>query len=205
MPHVDWDSVNRMSLLLAALPPAARRTARRIAFAEGARVFNRGDRPRVMYYVLAGEVHLLRHTASGAPIVLQRARDGIVAEASLDQPAYHCDALAARASTLLALSRSAIAEALSEEHFRNTWISHLARELRRVRAQSERLNLRTAQERIIHYIETEGEEGIIQLRTSKKDWAAELGLTHEALYRTLARLQRAGIIAVLGRSITRKR
>ena len=87
-------------------------------------------------------------------------------------------------------------EALAEERFRNLWVTHLARELRRVRAQAERLSLKTAEERIIHYVETEGDEGTVMLGQSKKDWAAQLGLTHEALYRTLARMKRAGQISI---------
>lgn len=50
-----------------------------------------------------------------------------------------------------------------------------------MRANAERLSLRTARERVLHFIETEGERGVVNLGQSKKDWAAELGLTHEAL------------------------
>jgi CRP/FNR family transcriptional regulator, dissimilatory nitrate respiration regulator len=64
----------------------------------------------------------------------------------------------------------------------------LLRELRHVRAQNERLSLKTAEERIIHAIEVEGNDGVLTLTQSRKNWAAELGLTHEALYRTLARM-----------------
>jgi CRP-like cAMP-binding protein len=149
-----------------------------------------------MYFVISGEVHLLRQSHAGAGIVLQRSRGGFLAEASLDQPAYHCDAVAAAPSRVLALPRKAFLAALDDETFRQGWMGHLARELRRVRAQAERLNLRTAQERIIHYLETEGEDGAVTLRQSKKDWAAELGLTHEALYRTLARMERQGQIRI---------
>jgi len=100
------------------------------------------------------------------------------------------------------LSRKAFIEALADEGFRNRWIGHLARELRRVRAQAERMSLRTAQERIIHYIVTEGENGSILLSHSKKDWAAELGLTHEALYRALVRMERSGQISVDGTAVS---
>jgi CRP/FNR family transcriptional regulator, dissimilatory nitrate respiration regulator len=100
------------------------------------------------------------------------------------------------------LSRKAFIEALADEGFRNRWIGHLARELRRVRAQAERMSLRTAQERIIHYIVTEGENGSILLSHSNQDWAAELGLTHEALYRALARMERSGQISVDGTAVS---
>ena len=41
-------------------------------------------------------------------------------------------------------------------------------------------------------VEAEGRDGRLELRQTKKAWAAELGLTHEALYRALAGLQREG-------------
>ncbi|MCD6040705.1 MAG: putative Dnr-like transcriptional activator, partial [Burkholderiales bacterium] len=52
--------------------------------------------------------------------------------------------------------------------------------------------LRGAAERIEHYIESEGENGRIELPRTRKAWAAELGLTHEALYRARADLRRSG-------------
>jgi CRP-like cAMP-binding protein len=80
-------------------------------------------------------------------------------------------------------------------------MAHLAYELRRVRAQTERMALKTAEARILHYVEAEGSDGSIVLRRSKKDWANELGLTHEALYRALARMERSGSIHVHDRTL----
>lgn len=202
---LNWQRLEQVSPLLAVLPDAARRTARVIDVPQGGLVFNRGDRPKVMYFVISGAVHLVRRAISGNEIVLQRADHGVLAEASLDQTAYHCDAIAARPSSLLSLPRKAFSESLADERFRNRWIAHLARELRRIRAQSERLSLKTAHERIVHYIETEGEHGSITLTHSKKSWATELGLTHEALYRTLAHMKRAGLVSINGPRISFQR
>lgn len=189
---LDWKSLSLEWPLLAVLPEPARRQARLLEIQRRATVFGRGDRPQAMFFVLSGEVRLVRRSGAGGEIVLQRARRGFLAEASLDQPVYHCDAVAAATSSILAIPRKAFHDALSAGDFRDRWIAHLARELRRVRAQAERLSLKTARERIVHFIETEGESGMINLMQSKKDWATELGLTHEALYRTLAQMQRRG-------------
>jgi CRP-like cAMP-binding protein len=151
-----------------------------------------------MYFVISGEVRLVRPSLTGSQIVLQRAQGGFLAEASLDQATYHCDAVAVRPSELLILSRKAFLDALADEGFRSSWLAHLASELRRVRAQAERMSLKTAPDRIIHYIEMEGDNGSIVLQRSRKDWAEELGLTHEALYRALARMERSGRISIDG-------
>lgn len=70
--------------------------------------------------------------------------------------------------------------------------------MRRARAQVERQGLRNAGERILHYLETECPAGQLQLSQTKKAWASELGLTHEALYRALGKLTRQGILRVEG-------
>lgn len=195
---VDWKALERASSLLAALPEQARRAARVLELSKSARLFTRGDRPRAMYFVVSGEVHLVRPSLTGNQIVLQRAQAGFLAEASLDQATYHCDAVAIQPSELLIFSRKDFTDALSNERFRSGWIAHLAGELRRVRAQAERMSLNTAQDRIVHYIETEGDSGTVTLNRTRKHWAEELGLSHESLYRTLARMERSGRIKIDG-------
>ena len=191
-----WKSLALESPLLTALPDPARQLTRLVEMPDRASVFNRGDRPQAMFFVLSGEVRLVRRSKSGGEIILQRTRRGFLAEASLDQPTYHCDAIATERSSLLAIPRKAFREALSVVEFRDSWIAHLSRELRKVRAHAERLSLKTAQERIRHFIETEGERGLLKLNQSKKDWAGELGLTHEALYRALAQMEKHGKLIV---------
>jgi len=189
---LDWKSLSLESPLLAALPEPARRLTRSLEIQRQSSLFGRGDHPQAMFFVLSGEVRMIRRSRSGGEVVLQRTQRGFLAEASLDQPTYHCDAFAAVPTRLLAVQRKAFTQALAVNDFRDRWIAHLARELRKVRAHTERLSLKTARERIVHFIETEGEAGVVDLNQSKKDWAAELGLTHEALYRTLAQMEKRG-------------
>lgn len=195
-PALDWKSLSLASPLLAALPGTVRRQTRLVEIARHSTLFSRGDRPKAMFFVLTGEVRLVRQSHSGGEIILQRTRRGFLAEASLDQPMYHCDAVAAETSLILAIPRNAFSSALETSDFRRRWIAHLARELRSVRSQAERLSLKTARERIVHFIETEGASGVVDLKQSKKDWAVELGLTHEALYRALAQMKECGRLIV---------
>ncbi len=198
----DWKSLALASPLLAALPESARRVARLLEIPPHASLFVHGDSPQAMFFLLSGEVRLVRRSKSGGEIILQRTRHGFLAEASLDQPAYHCDAVAAQSSLLLAIPRKAFRNAIAVRDFRDMWITHLARELRKVRAHAERLSLKTARERIRHFIETEGKRGVVNLSQSKKDWAAEIGLTHEALYRTLAQMKKSGELDVKHSRVT---
>lgn len=183
---------------LAAFPVRLRDAAREIRARAGETLFRLGSRPRVMLFVLEGEVRLVRRTAGGADVVLQRARSGFVAEASLESARYHCDIEAVTESRLLGFPRDLFRAALGgDAAFRDFWMRRLSAEVRKLRAQCERLSLRSAADRIAHYIEAEGSDGRLELRQTRKAWAAELGLTHEALYRALANLQRAGRITML--------
>lgn len=69
--------------------------------------------------------------------------------------------------------------------------------------QCERMSLRNAGARVMHYLDSEGIDGRITLMQSKKSWAAELGLTHEALYRTLSSLVIAKKIVIDGDTVCR--
>ena len=46
----------------------------------------------------------------------------------------------------------------------------------------------------MHLIESEGNKGQLAMGSGLKSLAAELGVTHEALYRTVADLEHSGIL-----------
>jgi len=187
------------------MPEALRQAAEWRRFAAGEHLFRLGDRPQAMFFVVRGEVCLRRYSPDGSEVALQRARHNFLAEGSLESQAYHCDAVAIEASTALAFPMPAFRQAVDEcSPFRSRWVSHLMREVRRSRAQCERLTLRTAAARILHFIECEGQNGKLELTFSRKAWAAELGISHEALYRTLAQMEKAGSIALAGRCVARR-
>lgn len=189
-----------------ALPETLTAAATRIEFDAGERLFRIGAKPAAMFCVLAGEVRLTRTSSTGGEVILQRTRHGFLAEASMEASRYHCDAVAAEPATVWRFPLVTFRRSLEEDAtFRAGWVAHLSRELRRARAQCERLTLRSAAARVLHFIESEGRNGVVTLTQSRKAWAAELGLSHEALYRTLAALETAGTISVQGKTICQSR
>jgi CRP-like cAMP-binding protein len=98
----DWKGLVGAQSELAAVPAALRGSAEQVAAAAGQIVFRAATRPGKIFWVLDGEVRLVRRSRNGAEVILQRASSGFMAEASLDSPLYHCDALAAVESRLLA-------------------------------------------------------------------------------------------------------
>ncbi len=187
------NSPGHPAILRALLPAALQGGATVLQAQRGERLFSQGHRPTQMLYVLSGEVVLQRLGIQGENVVLQRVRQGLVAEASLQSPSYHCEAVMTSAGELVALPIDAVRQALLDDAaFATRWIHMLNQELKRLRAQCERLSLVGVRDRVLHLIETEGEGGCLRLKASLKSIAAEIGVTHEALYRTLAVMEKQG-------------
>lgn len=184
------------------LPARLQQSSRAVALKAGEAVFVQGARPVSMDFVQSGEVHLLRCTPGGDEIVLHRSCGGFIAEASIDVAHYPCDAVAVSNSTLLRFELQQFKAALDfSAEFRGAWSQMLAHEIRRLRTQCERLALHTAQARIAHYIACEGRHGVLELPSTLKSWARELGLSHEVLYRELSRLKTQGVLRMEGRQL----
>ena len=148
-----------------------------------------------MYFVVSGEIVLERIGAHGNAVVLQRIRHGFIAEASLQSGSYHCDGLVTEDLQAVALPLEALKERLAQDpEFALRWIAMLNGEVRRLRAQCERLSLRGVGERLLHLIESEGVEGRLAITCGLKSLATELAVTHEALYRAVARLEKERVV-----------
>ena len=198
----DWADLTARHPDLRHLPAPVAGKAKLMTLAAEAVLFRRGEPPRVIHYLVEGEIHMVRHSRNGSVAILLRAQRGFFAEASLDASAYHCDAVAKMACFVLAFPLPAFQAALDgSKAFRRTTFARQAREIRRLRSQCERLSLPTAQGRLIHYIDIEGQDGVIELTQTVKALAAELGLTHETLYRTLAQMEKTGALKRAGNRI----
>ena len=108
---------------------------------------------------------------------------------------YHCDALAIIDATVLKIPIWALSAELDRNPaFASRWISMLNGEVHRLRLHCERLSMKSVKDRVLQLINTEGQNGTYSATTGFKSLAGELGITHEALYRTLASLEKAKII-----------
>ena len=164
---------------------------------DGDAVFQLGQRADAIFRVISGEVHLYRHGRDGKRVLLYRAYDGdYFAEASLNAAQYHCTAICASPTKLHVFNAKEMRNLLRKDaEFAAAWISRLSSELRRQRASVERLNLKSAVDRVSHYLMTECEPwGELQLRGTLSEMAEMLGLSRESLYRTLSKMQSQGLL-----------
>jgi CRP-like cAMP-binding protein len=127
----------------------------------------------------------------GFQLTLQRAGPAsVLAEASMFADRYHCDALAAEDSSLLAVPIATARAALeSDAALASVLARHLAGEVQRTRSRAEILSIKSAADRIDAWLALNGEA-----LPPKGRWnqvASEIGISPEALYRELA-LRRSG-------------
>jgi len=163
-------------------------------FKKGAYLFHQGKKPQYMFFIVSGEAVLTRTSSHGEPTILQRCKGGFLSEASLLTDAYHCDAIATQSGQAIAIPIKSLRDSLVDSKFSIKWVQLLSREIMRLRTQSERLGLKDIKSKLIHLIETEGKKGVLPLQSDYKSMASEIGVTHEALYRTMATLEKDGLL-----------
>jgi CRP-like cAMP-binding protein len=163
---------------------------------KGEILFLRGDATRGPFILGQGQVRLYRQDRTGSEVTLHRVRPGEhFAEASIFSETYHCDCIADEKSTVLAIPRADIIEAIeSQPTFASGLAEILAKQVMSLRTQLELRNIRSAEERILAALHFKAGEPArpFELKGTLKAFAAEIGLTHEALYRCLRKLQEDG-------------
>ncbi|MFM2275365.1 MAG: hypothetical protein RL211_1237 [Pseudomonadota bacterium] len=158
-------------------------------------LFKAGDKPERMFFVVSGEVILERPGLQGSPVILQRTRKGFVSEASLKSAKYHCRGQVVANAKIIQIPIRLVRDAMdSDPAFAGRWIGMLNKEVKRLRLQCERLSLPKVQDRFVHLLETEGDKGCFPIGAGIKSLAAELGVTHEALYRCIYAMEKLGTL-----------
>jgi CRP/FNR family transcriptional regulator, dissimilatory nitrate respiration regulator len=172
------------------LPTRIRGAAVERALKAGQCLFRAGTRTAGLFEIVQGKVRLVRVDRSGREAVLQVGSPGeTLAEASLFSSTYHCDAIAMTDAVVRLYPRAILFNELE----RNPKVAHafaatLARQVMALRARLEQRNIHSARDRVRHYllVNADASGRTVALSGTLKEIAAEMGLTHEALYRTLA-------------------
>ena len=166
--------------------------------APGELLFRQGDPAVAIYKVESGRLRLIRRTVDDHLVILHTARRGkFFAEASLFADAYHCDGVAAEPSSVRVYPKEVVLEALrTDPALAEAFMARLARQLQELRARMELRNIRSARDRVLQYLRLRaGTHGrSIPIEGQLQDIASEIGMTREALYRTLAALETEGCL-----------
>ena len=164
----------------------------------GQALFRTGAPTGGLYEIVTGKVRLVRVDRSGREAVLQVAAPGdTLAEASLFSAAYHCDAIATTEAVVRLYPRKILVNELRRNpKVAQSFAAMLARQVMALRTRLEQRNIHSARDRVRHYLAVNADPSgrMVALSGTLKDIAAELGLTHEAFYRTLAEMAADGEI-----------
>ncbi|SRR6266508_987988 len=172
-------------------------------------LFRQGDKVTAIYFIEAGRLRLERRTFDGRRLVLGTTPAGeFFVEAALFADIFHCDAVATEPSQVRVYPKAAVLNALHADPANAmSFLALVAHQVIELRQRLELMKVRSAKERVMLYLDLNaGPDGrTVNLRGQLQDIASELGLTREALYRTLAGLERAGTIERVGTRIVLKK
>ena len=184
-------------------------TLERRSLARNEVLFRQGDKVAAIYFVEAGRLRLDRRTFDGRLLVLGTTTAGeFFVEAALFADVFHCDAVATEPSRVRVYPKAALLNALRTEPANAmSFLELMAHQVIEIRQRIEVMKIRSARERVMLYLDLNaGPDGrTVNLRGQLQDVAGELGLSREALYRTLAGLERAGAIEREGAKILLKK
>jgi CRP-like cAMP-binding protein len=172
-------------------------------------LFRQGDKVTAIYFVEAGRLRLERRTFDGRVLILGTTpANEFFVEAALFADIFHCDAVATEPSRVRIYPKTKTLNALrTDPTSALSFLALVARQVIELRQQLELMKVRSAKDRIMLYLDfNAGPDGrTVNLRGELQYIASELGLTREALYRTLAGLERAGVISRSGDRISIKK
>lgn len=176
-------------------------SASTVKLQRGQLLFRSGLVVKDLHFLLSGEVHLVRVLPDDSMAVVRRAKPGeFVALSAMSDERHGCDARAVVASVVVQLPVPAFRAALRRDgDLSGTLVTMLARALERQDGRLERLRLKYARDRVLHYLVCEGPTQLTHGRVTTL--ADELGMAAETLTRVLAKLSATGVVLRAGRRL----
>lgn len=192
----DFDHMlNSLQPFIEVMPEQARK---RRTLEQGEYLFRQDEPARAIYGVVTGRVRLFRDLPDGSSVTLHVARKGeTFAEAALFASHYHCHARAEVDAIVICLDTDTLMRRLQSDAALGVALSRLfAGQVRELRAMLSLRDIRSADERLLTWLRRKVNAEHMEV-VLDRPWTAiseELGLTREAVYRSLSRLERQGRI-----------
>lgn len=165
--------------------------ASRRNLAAGEALFHEGGLVQALCLIESGTLRLSR---GGAPVHIAGAGT-LVGEAGLFAETHECGAVAAEPTQVALYPKTAVLLHLKvHPELALAFAACLTRTLDATRARLELVRIRSARERVLAWLRSHSIDGAVTLDRPLTQVARDIGLTHEALYRTLAKLEKEGAI-----------
>lgn len=179
--------------------------------AKGDYLFREGEPSRGFYVVQKGAINVHRVTPMGKEQVIHVFRTGdSFAEATLaTNSGFPADARALESSQVLLIQKEGFVNLLKRQpELGLRMLASMSSHLRILVEQLEDLTIRNVETRLAHWLvkrcpEPLGKSPVkIELKTTKRMLAAELGTVSETFSRTLAKFREQRLISVKGKTVT---
>lgn len=173
--------------------PKAEITTKSLYKGEG--LFHQFDPVKNVYVLHSGRIQLLRNLKNGFRVTLHSAGAGeSFAEASLFSEQYHCDAVCTSKALVSQIPKDAVLKHLKNDpEFSFNLLKTASKQVQHYRGRLQIISIKPANERVLAALAS----GIPY--NTITELASSIGLTHEACYRALSRLDVAGKITKIGR------
>jgi CRP/FNR family transcriptional regulator, dissimilatory nitrate respiration regulator len=177
---------------------------------KGEYLFREGEPAQGFYVIQRGAINVHRITPAGKEQVIHIFRSGeSFAEATLaTSGGYPADACALEPSQVLLVRKDGFLGLLRRQpEMALRMLASMSLHLRVLLGQLEDLAMKDVETRLANWLSRRCPEGAavpvpIQLNTTKRVLAAELGTVSETFSRTLAKFREQGLVSVKGRTIT---
>ncbi|MEM6611408.1 MAG: Crp/Fnr family transcriptional regulator [Cyanobacteria bacterium P01_C01_bin.72] len=164
-----------------------------------------GETANMINFLISGQIRLVTFTEERIISHYFVMGGESFGETALFSDIYTCSAIADRPSRVAAIDKQIFRQAIAENsELTNIYMNQLTYRYHTVKTLLELRSIRSARERLIQYLirQKESDSQTIVLQRPLKYLATELGLSAEALSRTLSILQSEGLITRRQRSIT---
>ncbi|MEM8805582.1 MAG: Crp/Fnr family transcriptional regulator [Cyanobacteria bacterium P01_G01_bin.38] len=194
-----------MMIMIQELPPELQQLITTQELAAGQILFQQGDPAESIFWVELGHLKLVSFADEQMITHYTVGAGESFAETALNIDIYSCTAIADQFSRVLAIPKRDFLEALQRSpHLCARYVRHLTQRFESVKQLLELRSIRSARERVLHYLRQQCQPGefTVPLSSSLKGLAADLGLSPESLSRTFSRLETEQVLSRKKGSIT---
>lgn len=171
-------------------------------YKKGEMIYMAGDKGEKLYVIHSGKVKITRITSSGKEQVIRVLGPGeFMGELSIFSPVPLTDNGEALSETIVCMIDGSKLKDLMMKHSAIAFkvMEELSKRLEKVENLIENISLQGVEKRLADtLIEMADENGEVNLKMSKKDFASYIGMTQETLSRRLTIFQDMGFIKMVG-------
>ena len=168
-------------------------------------LFHYRDPAKYIFALQLGRIQLVRYTCEGSLVIFQIVRAGeSFGESALFTEVYNCNAVVEESSCVICYPKNTVWQVLNNQPLLTfNLLQKFERKIHNLKELLELKSIRSAKNRLLQYLLFSASPGQtkISFDRSYKDIATELGLSSETLYRSLANLEKSGLINRQGREI----